>query len=84
MIEAAHEEISYRNDEFIIENNKLELQLSDLQNKYKKTCGTSNFWFMLPIAGWSYLAVQKNKKGKLKEEEINISQEKEQKKKGIK
>ena len=30
MIEAAHEEISYRNDEFIIENNKLELQLSDL------------------------------------------------------
>ena len=57
--------------------------MSEINNKYKKTCETSNFWFLLPIAGWSYMAFQKNKKEKLGSQQLNISVEKDQKMRGI-
>ena len=61
-------EISKRNEEYIEQNNKLHKELDDLNAKYKKARQTSNFWFLLPIAGWSYMLIQKNKKNNLASE----------------
>lgn len=84
MIQAAHEEITCRNEEYKIENNKLQLQLSDIQTKYKKNKETSNFWILLPIAGWSYMLIQKKNRNRLESEQNNLAEERDHKMRGIK
>lgn len=54
-----------------------------INKKYKKACETSNFWLLLPIAGWSYIAFQKIKKKKLGLQLLNISNLKDKKMKVI-
>ena len=83
-IKTVYEEISRRNDEYIEQSNNLQVTLNNIEEQWKKANSTSNFWFVVPIAGWSYLLIQKNKTKKLQIEQIQVSQMKDTQMKGIK